>query len=96
MDQFIKSTCTLEVMLPIKQDDDEKRDGLLEWGGFRAAVTHHFGDYNSISNTHMQLLRWIGQNGYTVNGLVSEEYLISPLDVTIAGGYVTKVIIPVK
>ena len=96
MEQFFKSSCDLEVMIQVEEIDNRLFPEQKSFGGFQAAVAYHIGDYESISSTHFKLLRWIDENGYEIDGCPSEEYLISPMDVTTQKEYVTKIIIPVK
>ena len=65
-------------------------------GGFLAATAVHTGSYDTMVNTHMMLLRWINQNGYEVNGNVSEEFLVSPIDILEQKNQIIKVIMPVR
>ena len=94
LDQLFKSSCDLEVMLPV--DESCKGKEVRVFGGFDAAVTYHFGAYDDISVTYMKLMRWIDSSGYVVYGDISEEYLISPIDITAKNEYITKLIVPVR
>lgn len=67
-----------------------------KFGGFTAATTTHIGDYSHIVNTHIKLIQWINKNGYEIAGNISEEFIISPLDVNNVNEHITKVIVPVK
>ena len=93
MEQFFKSTCELECMLPVKKDEREFCD-IKPFGGFNAATTLHIGDYETISATHLKLLKWIEAQGLKLGGKICEEYIISPVDLNTSTGYVTKVIAP--
>ncbi len=66
------------------------------YGGYLAATAVHIGDYADIVYTHIKLVKWINQNGYQVAGEISEEFIISPLDVNNIEEHVTKVIVPVE
>lgn len=67
-----------------------------KFGGFTAATTTHIGNYSNIINTHVKTLQWINKNGYNIAGNISEEFIISPLDVNNVNQQITKVIIPIK
>lgn len=92
MEQFFKSTCELECMLPV-----QKGSGYLDvkpFGGFRAATALHVGEYETISATHLRLLKWIEAQGLTLGGKICEEYIISPVDLNASSNYVTRIIAP--
>lgn len=96
MDQFFKSSCNLEISLPIHNTYQEKSPYIKLFGGFQAVTISHIGEYHSIMNTHVKALRWIEANGYQIDGKISEEYIISPFDFKSEDTYLTKIIIPVK
>lgn len=93
MEQFFKSTCELECMLPVKKDGNDCSK-IKTFGGFNAATALHVGDYEAISSTHLKLLKWIEAQGLKLGGKICEEYIISPVDLNTSSGYVTKVIAP--
>lgn len=93
MEQFFKSTCELECMLPVKKGEQEFSD-IKSFGGFNAATALHVGAYDTISATHLKLLKWIESQGLKLGGKICEEYMISPVDLNTSSGYVTKVIAP--
>jgi effector-binding domain-containing protein len=93
MEQFFKSTCELECMLPVKKDEREFFD-MKPFGGFNAATALHIGEYETISTTHLKLLKWIEAQGLKLGGKICEEYIISPVDLNTSTGYVTKIIAP--
>ena len=41
-------------------------------------------------------MQWINKNQYKIVGPVSEEFIISPLDINNVNEHVTKIIIPVE
>ena len=94
MEQFFKSTCELEVMLPVRQEARRYED-VKSFGGFRAATILHFGHYDRISTTHLKLLKWLETHELKLNGKISEEYIVSPVDLSTKSGYVTKIIAPI-
>ena len=103
MDQFYKSQIKLEVQLPIQVDPantvqiahNAKDPHIKEIGGYKAAVFYHYGKYETIYQSHLNVLRWIDGHGYKVSGYLSEEYLISPFDLKSGENYLTKIIYPV-
>ena len=76
--QFVMRDCKIE--LGITVENDPTCEHIQEFGGFTAATALHIGSYETMVNTHMQLLRWIDQHGYEVCDHISEEFLISPID----------------
>lgn len=67
-----------------------------KFGGFTAATTLHIGDYSNIIQTHIEMIQHLNQNGYKINGNISEEFIISPFDVNNPDEHVTKIIIPIE
>ena len=41
-------------------------------------------------------ISWLNQQGYVITGPISEEYIISPVDVANEENHITKVIIPIE
>ena len=69
---------------------------MRSFGGFEAVTTYHVGSYSDIIKTYVKAIQWINQNDYAVNGPVSEEFIISPIDINEENDHVTKILIPVK
>ena len=92
--QFAVQDCRIRIGIVVKNGTAHEQ--IQEFGGFTAATAIHYGSYDTMVNTHMTLLRWINQHGYEVTGNVSEEFLMSPIDVLEQENQIIKVIIPVK
>lgn len=93
LDQFLSKTCDIEFGIQVEDCDSER---VRSFGGFEAVTIYHVGAYSDIIKTYVKALQWINQNNYMVNGPVSEEFIISPIDVNRECEHVTKIIIPVK
>lgn len=93
LDQFLSKTCDIEFGIQVEACDSDK---VRSFGGFEAATIFHVGAYSDIIKTYVKALQWINQNNYDVNGPVSEEFIISPIDVNKECEHVTKILIPVK
>ncbi len=102
LDQFLMNDCDVEFGIltdhrtALRSRQSPIADMFRSWGGFTAATAHHLGDYEEIIKTHIAILQWSHQHGYEVVGPTSEEYIVSPLDVTNNAARVTKIIMPVK
>ena len=92
--QFVMHDCKIQIGICVENDPDCPQ--IQEFGGFLAATAIHMGSYDTMVNTHMMLLRWINQNGYEVSGNVSEEFLVSPIDILEQKNQIIKVIMPVR
>lgn len=90
--QFTMGDC--EVQLGVKVPDSIDNPNVVSFGGFSGATMIHCGPYSRMMDTHLFLLKWINNHGYTVCGPVSEELLLSPIDTKDI--QVVKVIIPIK
>ncbi len=94
LEQFFKTDCDLEICIPIS----ESREDLPEYkqfGGFKAVTALHIGRNDEIIQTHIKAIKWLNQQGYCVAGPISEEYIISPVDINNEENHITKVIIPI-
>lgn len=91
-DQFLSKTCDVEFGIQVEEQNSDKTRA---FGGFKAATAYHVGPYRDIVKTYVKALQWINQNGYKVSGPVSEEFIISPVDVANENEHVTKILIPV-
>lgn len=60
-----------------------------------AVVYLHKGPYANLSKAHETTMKFVKDNGYTVNGPVYEKYLNNPMEVT-PDGLETEIIIPVE
>lgn len=95
LDQFFKTDCDLEICIQI----NEARDDLPEFkrfGNFKAVTALHIGRNDEIIQTHIKAIKWLNQQGYTISGPISEEYIISPVDINNEENHITKVIIPIN
>lgn len=95
LDQFFKTDCDLEICIQI----NEARDDLPEFkrfGNFKAVTALHIGRNDEIIQTHIKAIKWLNQQGYTIAGPISEEYIISPVDINNEENHITKVIIPIN
>ncbi|NLD19772.1 MAG: MerR family transcriptional regulator [Clostridiales bacterium] len=91
-DQFLSKTCDVEFGIQVEEQNSSKT---REFGGFEAATAYHVGPYRDIVKTYVKVLQWINQNDYKVSGPVSEEFIISPVDVANENEHVTKIMVPV-
>lgn len=94
LDQFLSKTCDIEFGIQVEEDADCAQ--VRSFGGFEAVTIHHVGAYSDIIKTYVKALQWINQNNYKVSGPVSEEFIISPIDVKKEAEHVTKIFIPVE
>jgi DNA-binding transcriptional MerR regulator/effector-binding domain-containing protein len=93
LDEFLFKDSVVEFGMYIETPTNS--DNYRKFGGFIAATTIHIGNYSNIINTHIKMIQWINKNGYKIAGNISEEFIISPLDVTNVNEHITRVIIPV-
>lgn len=98
--QFLMKDCDVEfgVLVDAELLTKEQREDtrVRDWGGKKAAVSYHFGSFESIVNTHLATTQWVYKNGYEVIGPISDEFVVSPLDIDNEDLHVTKVIIPIQ
>lgn len=92
LDQFLSKDCDIEFGIQVEDCDVDK---VREFGGFKAATAFHVGPYRDVIKTHIKVLQWINQNHYKIAGPVSEEFIISPVDVQNEKEHVTKIVVPV-
>lgn len=94
LEQFFKKDCDLEVSVAVY--GGQNSPSFKTFGGFQAVTAMHLGSHSKIINTHIKAIKWINQHNYEINGLISEEFIISPIDVKNENEYLTKIMIPVK
>ena len=94
LEQFYNKDCDLESCIQVPEPKDGPE--FKQFGGFLAATTIHIGKNEDIIQTHVKAIKWIKQQGYVINGPISEEYIVSPIDVSEVENHITKVIIPIK
>lgn len=94
LEQFFKNDCDLEISIQINKPLDKPE--FKKIGGFKAVTAIHIGKNTEIINTHIKAIKWLNHNGYTICGPISEEYIISPIDINNEEEHITKIIIPVK
>ena len=92
--QFFEQDCDLEIS--IRVNELKKGREFKMFGGFQAATALHIGRNEDIVQSHIRAIKWLRQEGYAITGPVSEEYLISPVDIGNEEEHITKIIIPVK
>jgi DNA-binding transcriptional MerR regulator len=98
LDQFLMKDCDVEFGLIVSEECTLPDDitNVRAWGGFQAATSYHAGKYREIMQSHVKLLQWIHLNGYEISGPVSEEFVVSPLDVDNEEEHVTRIIMPIQ
>ena len=94
LEQFLYTDTDIEFGISV-EDVGEAKD-YRTFGDFTAATLIHIGNYADIIQSHVRLVQWINQNHYKIVGPVSEEFIISPLDVNNVEEHVTKIINPVE
>lgn len=94
LEQFLFTDTDIEFGITVEAVSDE--DCFRTYGNFTAATAIHIGNYADIIHTHIKLVQWINQNQYTIIGPVTEEFIISPLDISNIAEHVTKIIIPIE
>lgn len=90
--QFTMGNCPIRFGLEVPPDSEG--DKLTDFGGFTAATLIHVGSYANMLESHIRLLHWIAQNDCEVDGHVTEQMLLSPMDTAVH--QVIKIIIPVR
>lgn len=66
-----------------------------QFGGFLAVVKRHYGAYDSMYKTYMEMLSWIKRNGYKFAGGAIEYYLLDIVNTLRDDEFVTEIIMPV-
>lgn len=94
LEQFYQNDCDLEISIPVNELPDSP--AAKNFGGFPAVTALHIGKNEDIIQTHIKAIKWLNQQGYTITGPISEEYIISPIDTTREQDHITKVIIPIE
>ncbi|MBR4016146.1 MAG: MerR family transcriptional regulator [Anaerotignum sp.] len=94
LEQFYQNDCDLEISIPVNELSDSP--AAKNFGGFPAVTALHIGKNEDIIQTHIKAIKWLNQQGYTITGPISEEYIISPIDTTREQDHITKVIIPIE
>jgi effector-binding domain-containing protein len=92
LEQFFKTDCDLEIS--VKVNETRNQPEFKQFGGFRAVTALHFGKNEEIIQTHVKAIKWLNEQGYNVSGPISEEYIISPVDINNEEDHITKIIIP--
>ncbi len=98
LDQFLMKDCDVEFGVLVGEEVQLPAEvtNVREWGDMEAATAYHVGKYSEIMQSHVALIQWIHQNGYEIAGAVSEEFIISPLDINDENDHVTKIIMPIE
>lgn len=94
LEQFLYTDTDIEFGISVEDVGEAKE--FRTFGNFTAATAIHLGNYADIMQTHVRLVQWINKNQYRIVGPVSEEFIISPLDINNINEHVTKIIIPVE
>lgn len=94
LEQFLYKDLNIEFSMYVKYPIDSSN--CKTFGGFTAATSIHIGNYCNIMDTHIKMIQYINKNGYKINGNISEEFIISPFDITNPNEHITKIIIPIE
>lgn len=93
LEQFLCADTDIEFGIEVEEVGAAQDHRIF--GGFTAATLIHLGNYADIIQSHVRLVQWINRQHYRIAGPVSEEFIISPLDINNPAEHVTKIIIPV-
>ncbi len=93
LEQFFKTDCDLEISIQV--NESRNLPEFKQFGGFKAVTALHIGRNDEIIQTHIKAIKWLNQQGYTIAGPISEEYIISPVDINNEENHITKIIIPI-
>lgn len=100
LDQYLMKDCDVEfgvLVEDIHSEGEAKRlESVRPFGGFQAATSIHVGNYRTIMARHVQMIQWIHQHDYEIAGPVSEEFIVSPIDIDNEDEHITKIIIPIE
>lgn len=94
LEQFYQNDCDLEISIQVNEAVDSP--AAKEFGAFPAVTALHIGRNEDIIQTHIKAIKWLNQRGYTIAGPISEEYIISPVDIENEADHITRVIIPIE
>ena len=95
LEQFLKKDCDLEVSVPVYESLVNNKN-FKTMGGYKAVTAIHVGSHSKIISTHIKAIKWINQHNYKISGPISEEYIISHINVKNENEYLTRIIIPVE
>lgn len=93
LEQFFQNDCDLEIGIQVNEARNQTE--FKQFGGFRAVTALHLGRNDEIIQTHVKAIKWLNQQGFRVAGPISEEYIVSPVDINNEEDHITKVIIPI-
>lgn len=93
LEQFFQNDCDLEIGIQVNEARNQPE--FKQFGGFRAVTALHIGRNEEIIQTHVKAIKWLNQQGYRVAGPISEEYIVSPVDINNEEDHITKIIIPI-
>lgn len=94
LEQFLMKDTDVEFGVLV--DGDKKGKDFRKFGGFDAVTKIHVGKYSDAVNSHISMMQWINQNGYELAGPISEEFIVSPVDIDNEDEHITKIIMPVR
>lgn len=95
LEQFLMKDTDVEFGILVEGEREESKD-FRKFGGFDAVTKIHVGKYSDAVNSHISMIQWINQNGYELAGPISEEFIVSPVDIDNEDEHITKIIMPVK
>lgn len=95
LEQFLMKDTDVEFGILVDKASAEGKDFRV-FGGFDAVTKIHVGKYSDVVNSHISMIQWINQNGYELAGPISEEFIVSPVDIDNEDEYITKIIMPVR
>lgn len=95
LEQFLMKDTDVEFGILVDRDTAEGKD-FRTFGGFDAVTKIHVGKYSDAVNSHISMMQWINRNGYELAGPISEEFIVSPVDIDNEDEHITKIIMPVK
>ena len=96
LDQYLMKDCDVEFGVMVEGEKIQEKESVRLFGGFEAVTKIHVGSYRNIMESHVHMIQWINKNDYEISGPISEEFIVSPVDIDNENEHITKIIIPVK
>ena len=96
LDQYLMKDCDVEFGVMVEGEKIQEKESVRLFGGFEAVTKIHVGSYGNIMESHVRMIQWINKNDYEISGPISEEFIVSPVDIDNENEHITKIIIPVK
>ena len=87
----------LELFMNVEDESENRHsENTRMFGGFKAAMTVHIGDYKHTNVIYDRLTKWALSQGYRTNGISFQEFVVGRTITDKVSDFITRIYLPIN